>query len=86
MNKIKNTYYSVHPSHNHLSEAWSKNEDGTVWLTVHDTCDRELFFNAKEELVEIEWVYSNIYPTTIRSITIDGKLSFDGLAEYWSEK
>jgi len=81
MKKIKDTYYSVHPSHSHLKEAWSKDTDGTVWLTVHDACDKELFFNAKGELVEIEWIYSEVYQTTIGSICINGKLSFDGLKE-----
>jgi len=85
MENIKNAYYSVHPSHSHLSEAWSK-ENNTVWLTVHDACDKELFFNRHGKLVEIEWVYSTVYPTTIGSIIIDGKLSFDGLSEYWEGK
>ena len=86
MENIKNAYYAIHPSHSHLSEAWEKTEDGTVWLTVHSQCDKELFFNLKKELVEIEWIYSEVLPTFIGSITVNGRLSFDGLSEYWEGK
>jgi len=86
MKNIKNAYYAIHPSHSHLSESWFKEDNGTVWLTVHSQCDRELFFNRDDKLVEIEWIYSNIWPTTIGSITVNGRLSFDGLSEYWEGK